>query len=130
MQGLAAVIAPSTPAGNVLCIISATLTDTATTVAEGVILQLYYGPVISGTAPPANAGAIPASAVALGLTLEWATGVTLTTAAASFAPITIHGIARGLTPNQQYWFDVAAKSVTGASVVALTNVTITLAEIG
>lgn len=130
MQGLAALITPQTPAGNVLAIISGTLTDSATTVGEGIILQLYYGPVISGTAPPANAAAIPASAVAVGPTMEWATGVTLTTAADSFAPIMVHGVVKALTPGQQYWFDVAAKSVIGASVVQLTNPHVTLVEVG
>jgi cold shock CspA family protein len=70
MQGLAAIIAPATPSGNVLALFSGTLIDSATTVAEGIVLQMYYGPVISGTAPPANAGAIPASAVAIGPTQE------------------------------------------------------------
>ena len=130
MQGLAAVISPATPSGNVLCMISGTLIDGAATVGEGIILQAYYGPVISGTAPPANAAAAPASAVAIGNTLEWATGVTLTTAASLFQPFMLHAIARGLVPNQQYWFDLAAKSVTGASQVSITNATISLVEIG
>jgi hypothetical protein len=62
------------------------LTSTTTTVGDGIILQLYYGPVVSGTAPPANSNAAPASAVQIGATMEWATGVTLTTAASSFIP--------------------------------------------
>jgi len=130
MQGLGALITPSTPSGSVLAIISGTLTDSATTVGEGINLQLYYGPIVSGTAPPANAAAIPASAVALGPPMTWASGVTLTTAADLFQPFCLHGMAKGLSPNQQYWFDVAAESVIGASIVAITNAHVTLAEIG
>jgi hypothetical protein len=130
MQGLAAIITPATPSGNVLALFSGTLTDGAVTVGEGIILQAYYGPAISGTAPPANAAAAPASAVAIGPTQEWATGVTLTTAAALFQPFCMHALARGLVPGQQYWFDLAAKSVTGASQVAITNAAISLYEIG
>ncbi len=130
MQGIGQLITPATPAANVLALLSATLTDGATTVGEGILLQLYYGPVISGVAIPANAGAIPTSAIAIGNPIEWATGVTLTTAADSFAPITLFGLAKALTPGQQYWFDVAAKSVIGASQVALTNVNFAVIEIG
>ncbi len=130
MQGLAALITPAAPPGNVLAMISAVLTDGATTVGEGISLQLYYGPIVNGVAPPANAGAIPNNAVALGPVMKWATGVTLTTAADLFQPILVHGIAKGLTPGQQYWFDVAAESIIGASQVAMTNVHVSLAEIG
>ncbi len=111
MQGLGALITPSTPAGNILCIISGTLTDGATTVGEGINLQLYYGPMVNGVAAPANAAAIPAAGVSASPVMTWATGVTLTTAADSFAPFTIHGVVKGLIPGQQYWFDLAAESV-------------------
>jgi hypothetical protein len=130
MQGLAAIITPATPSGNVLCLISGTLTDAAVTVGEGIILQIYYGPVLSGAAPPANAAAPPNSAVAIGPTQEWATGVTLTTSALLFQPFCIHAVARALVPGQQVWFDLAAKSVTGASQVAITNAAISLVEVG
>ncbi len=130
MQGLAALITPATPVANVLAIISGFLTDAATTVGEGIALQLYYGPVVSGVAPPANAAAVPNNAVALGPIMKWATGVTLTTAADLFQPICVHGVAKGLTPGQQYWFDIAAESIIGASQVALVNPHVTLVEIG
>lgn len=130
MQGLGALITPVTPAGFVLCLISGTLTDGATTVGEGINLQLYYGQMVSGVAAPANAAAAPANAVALGPVMTWATGVTLTTAANLFQPFCLHGVATGLTPGQQYWFDVAAESVVGASQVAITKPHITLVEIG
>lgn len=130
MQGLAALITPTTPAGNILCIISAVLTDSATTVGEGINLQLYYGPIVSGTAPPANTNSPPNNAVALGPIMSWATGVTLTTQADLLQPIVVHGVAKGLSPGQQYWFDVAAESITTASDVAMTNCHVTLVEIG
>ena len=130
MQGLAALFTPSTPAANVLVIISATCTDTAITNGNGINLQLYYGPTQSGVAAPANAGNIPGSAIAIGPVMSCATGVTLTTAANAFWPIFVHGVAKGLNPGQQYWFDVAAESVITASNVALTNVHLTLCEIG
>lgn len=130
MQGLGALLTPATPNGAVLVIVSGTLTDSAVTVGEGINLQLYYGPMVNGVAAPANAGAIPASAVKLGPVMTWATGVTLTTAADLFQPFCIHGVAKGLTPNQQYWFDLAAESVTTASDVAITNAHISLVEIG
>ena len=130
MQGLGALLTPTTPSGQVLVLISGTLTDSATTVGEGIKLQIYYGPMVAGVAAPANAGAIPAAAVPLGPVMIWATGVTLTTAAELFQPFCIHGVAKGLTPNQQYWFDLAAESVTTASDVAITNAHISLAEIG
>ena len=130
MQGLGALITPQYPAGQVLAIFQATATDSGTTVGEGILLQAYYGPMSAGTAVPANAAAVPGSAVALGPLVEWATGVTLTTAADLFQPIYVIAVAKGLIPGQQYWFDLAAESVITASVVALTNVSVTLVEIG
>lgn len=129
MQGLAQLITPSTPTANVFCAIYATLTDGATTVGEGVNLNMYYGPTQSGVAAPANAAAVPSGATQLGNTLSWGTGVTLTTAALSLIPITMFGLARGLTPGQEYWFDLAAESITGASQVALTNIHCVLFEV-
>lgn len=130
MQGLGALLTPATPAANILCIISGTLTDAATTVGEGINLQLYYGPMVNGVAAPANAAAIPAAGVSMSPVMSWGTGVTLTTAALSLIPFCIHGSVKGLTPGQQYWFDLAAESITGASQVAIINPHITLVEIG
>jgi hypothetical protein len=130
MQGLAAVLTPATPAANIAVTIQGYFTDTATTVGEGIALQLYYGPVLNGVAPPANAAAVPASAVTLGNPLKWATGVTLTTAADLFEMFNIDGLAKGLTPGQQYWFDLGAYSITTASAVGLNSVTVILQEIG
>ena len=130
MQGLGSLITPVTAAGNILCQIEATLTDGATTVGEGIVLQMYYGPMVAGVAAPANAASVPASAIAIGNPIEWATGVTLTTAADLVQPVHITGLAKGLIAGQQYWFDLGAYSVIGASQVALTNVTVILTEHG
>jgi peptidoglycan hydrolase-like protein with peptidoglycan-binding domain len=129
MQGLAQLITPAAPSANVLAIFMATLTDSATTVGEGINMQVWYGPVVSGVAPPANGAAIPQGATQLCATFSWESGVTLTTAADSLIPVTLAGLAKGLTSGQQYWFDIAAESITTASDVALTNVTAILAEI-
>lgn len=129
MQGLAQLITPSSPGANVLAMFIATLTDTATTVGNGVNMQIWYAPVIAGVAPPANGAAIPAGATQLGNTTTWESGNTLTTAADSKIPVTLAGLAKALTSGQQYWFDIAAESVTTASNVALTNITAILTEI-
>lgn len=130
MQGLSMLITPVTPTGKIICNIGSTLIATATTVGVGINLQMWYGPVVSGVAPPANAAAIPAGAVQLGPTTTYETGVTLTTAADLFFPIDLMGLATGLTPNQQYWFDIAAESITTASAVQLTQINGILYELG
>jgi hypothetical protein len=130
MQGLGALITPQTPVGNILAIIQGVFNDNATTVGIGMNIQLWYAPVVPGVAPPANGAAIPTSAIQLGTTKTWATGVTLTTAADSFIPFSIAGIAKGLTPGQQYWFDLAAESVVTASACAIINADAILTEIG
>src|SRR5215471_15680448 len=89
MQGLGALITPTTPAGNVLAIISGVLVNNAVTVGIGMQIQLYYGPMVAGVAAPANAASVPAAAVKIGPIQEWATGVTLTTAADLFQPFCV-----------------------------------------
>ena len=130
MQGLGMLLTPLTPSGKILCNISATLTVNATTVGVGINMQMWYGPVQSGVAVPANGAAIPTSALQLGTTSTYETGVTLTTAADQFFPIDLMGLAIGLTPGQQYWFDIAAESITTASACALTQINGVLVEIG
>lgn len=130
MQGLGYLITPVTPSGQIRVDISANAIVNATTVGIGINLQLWYGPMVAGVAAPANASAIPASAVQVGGTTTYETGVTLTTAADSIIPMDIDGIALGLTPGQQYWFDLAAESITTASAMQLTGVNGCLYEIG
>lgn len=129
MQGLGALITPATGAPNVLAIIQGVINASATTVGNGVNLQLWYGPMVAGVAAPANGAAIPAAGIQLGTTKTWATGVTLTTAADSFIPFSIAGLAKGLVQGQQYWFDLAAESVTTISDNAIINADVLLTEI-
>ena len=130
MQGLGYLITPATPSGQIRVNISANAVVTQTTVGTGINLQIWYGPMVAGVAAPANGAAIPASAIQIGGTTTWETGVTLTTAANSYIPIDIDGLALGLVPGQQYWFDIAAQSITTASACQLTSVTGILYEIG
>ena len=44
--------------------------------------------------------------------------------------MTLAAIVKGLTPNQQYWFDVYAESLITASDNAFINITVSLIEIG
>jgi hypothetical protein len=129
-QGLAALLTPQMAAGNVLVIIQGSMNASATTVGNGMNIQGAYGPMISGVAAPANAAALPAAGVLIGNPLPVATGVTLTTAADAFTPVTWVGLVKGLTPGTQYWFDAVAESITTASDNGLTSVTVTLVEIG
>ena len=67
LQGLGALITPQKAGGNVLAIVMGTMNaSTATTAGDGMNMQLAYGPVVSGVAPPANAAALPAGAVLVG----------------------------------------------------------------
>ena len=125
MQGLGCLIVPASPSGKMHVALYATATDTATTVGTGIALKLYCG---TGTVP-VNTGAIPGAATQIGTTVEWATGVTMTTAADSFAPIAMSGVITGVTAGVQYWCDVAAESVITNSVVALTNVTVEIHDL-
>lgn len=128
MQGLAATFTPNV-SGNVVAIFTATVNASATTVGNGINLQPYVGQIVGSNVAPANAAAIPGNANQIGNTVTFATGVTLTTAADLFQPITVIGLAKALIPGQQYWFDLAAESVTTASDNALVNVTVILFEV-
>lgn len=130
MQGLGFLLTPLTPSGTVRIEISANLLVNASTVGIGINMQLWYGPMVNGVAAPANAAAIPASGVQIGGTTTWETGVTLTTAADSIIPVDVDGLALGLLTGQQYWFDIAAESITTASACQLTGVSGCLYEIG
>lgn len=130
MQGLGFLITPMTPSGQVRCHISANLIVTQTTVFTGINMQLWYGPMVAGVAAPANGAAIPTSAIQVGGTTSWSTGVTLTTAADLNQPVDVDGIATALLTGQQYWFDIAAESITTASACQLTSVSASLYEIG
>lgn len=129
LQGLGALITPSTPIANILALIQGNIASAVVTAANGIILQLYYGPMVSGVAAPANAAAIPAGAVAVGTSKTFSAGTTLTASADAITPFMIGGIIKNLTPGQQYWFDLAAESLGTASDYSLTNVDVSLTEI-
>jgi hypothetical protein len=86
--------------------------------------------MVSGVAAPANAAALPAAGQTIGAITSVSNGVVLTTLADNLQPVDLMSLAKGLTPGQQYWFDLYAESLTTASDCFLTNVTVTLVEIG
>lgn len=131
MQGFGALLTPALPPGNVLVNIDATAVwVTSGAVGVGIALQAYYGPMVNGIAAPANAAAIPAAGVALGNITSTQNGVVLTTIGDNLIPISVSVLAKGLAQGQQYWFDLAALSLTTASDCFLQNITVTLVEIG
>ena len=130
MQGLAMLLTPLTPAPAILVNISAAIIATTGTAGTGINMQLWYGPVTSGVAPPANAAAIPNSATQLGTTSTFELATAATTVADLFMPVDLMGIAMNLTPGQQYWFDLACESIGTASGMGLSQINGVLAEIG
>jgi hypothetical protein len=129
LQGWAALITPQLPNGKILAMIQTVLTTSVTTAGDGAILQMYYGAITSGVAPPAANAAVPANAIAIGPVVTWENPTTITTAADLMAPVDMSGFVTGLTPGSQYWFDVAVKYV-GATGYLLTANSIILCEIG
>lgn len=131
LQGLGGLITPQKAGGNVLAIVMGTMNaSAATTAGNGMNMQLAYGPVVNGVAPPANTALLPAGAVLVGNPVAAGAGTTLTAVGDYFCPVTLAAIVKGLTPGQQYWFDVYAESITTASDNALINITMSLIEIG
>jgi hypothetical protein len=131
MQGLGALITPQLSLGCVLANISGTVNWVSSgAVGVGIALQMYYGPMVSGVAAPANAAALPGGAVAIGNPTMISNGVVLTTIGDNLCPVDLTGLAKGLTAGQQYWFDLGAYSLTTASDSFITSITVTLVEIG
>lgn len=128
MQGLGSTFVPA-KSGNVVAIWFTTVTASATTVGNGINLQGYCGLIQGSNVAPANAAAVPGNAVKVGGVITFATGVTLTTAADLLQPLTAGGVVTGLTLGQQYWFDLAAESVTTVSDNAITNVQVIIFEV-
>ena len=129
LQGWAALLTPQLPLGKVLTMIQTVLISSVTTVAYGMVAQLYYGPITSGVAAPAAQAAVPTNATAIGPAVTFETPTALGTAADLMAPVDMTALAIGLTPGQQYWFDLATKYVTGAGYL-LTQNSIILMEVG
>ena len=131
MQGLGALITPMLAPGIILANISGTVNWVSSgAVGVGIAMQLYYGPMVSGVAAPANTAAVPGGGVAIGNPTSVSNGVVLTTIGDNLIPFDLSGIAKNLTAGQQYWFDIGAYSLTTASDCFITALTVTLVEIG
>ena len=128
MQGLAAQ-AIAQKSGNFLFLVTAVITAAATTVGNGINVIPYCGLIQGSNVAPTNTAAVPSNAIQLGSVQSWATGVTLTTFADSLIPITVVGLAQQLQFGQQYWFDLAAESITTASDNQLTQISVILIEV-
>lgn len=123
MQGLAGSITPTTT-GKVLIIISGTIVAPAgTTVDNGIKYQISYG---TGVAP-SNTGALAGTQI--GTVQAFTLFVAATAAADVHIPFSIAAVVTGLTLATAYWIDLAAESVTTASDMGLSNVSITAVEI-
>ena len=121
MQGLAGSITP-TGSGKVLIIISGTIVEaTGTAAGTGVQYQLSYG---TSTAP-ANAAALTGTQVG---TVQKYLNPTTVVAADVAVPFSIQAVVTGLTVGTAYWIDLAAESITTASYVGFSNVSISVIE--
>lgn len=123
MQGLAGAITPS-KTGVVLVTISGTVVaPTGTTVNNGILYQISYG---TGSAP-ANAGTLAGTQV--GAVGQYTSAVAPTAAADVHVPFSTSVVVTGLTVGTAYWIDLAAKSVTTASQMGLSAVSISIIEL-
>jgi len=122
MQGLAGSITP-TFTGIVLVTISGTLISSANTINEGIKYQISYG---TGIAPASNA---TLTGTQVGVLQEYTNPVAVT-AADVHVPFSISTVIAGLSLNTAYWIDLAAEAVTAASIISLTNVSISIIELG
>lgn len=120
MQGLAGSITP-VRSGRVLLIISGEFISTSTTVGVGAQVQLSFG---TGSAP-ANAATLQGTQV--GVVREYLNPTTVT-AADVFMPFTVNAVVTGLALNTVIWIDLAAKSVSSASAVGVTDISISAIE--
>lgn len=120
MGGMNAQITP-TRSGNVMAVLTGYLTSSATTIDEGIILQLAYG---TGSAPAYQAAA---AGTTFGKAVEFSNGATVT-AADERVPITAQGLVTALTIGTTYWIDFQMEGIT-AETTSLNNATLTLVEI-
>jgi hypothetical protein len=121
MQGLAGSITPAV-SGSIEVTISGTITTSAVTLDNGLIWQISHG---TGGAPGSNAAL---TGTQDGVQQEY-TNPTIVTAADLHQPFSVTVVLTGLTVGTAYWLDLAAKSVTTASVMPLTNVSVSAHEI-
>lgn len=115
--------------GRVFAQFSATVAASQTTAGNGLIIEMFYAPVQSGVALPSVNSALPSSAVVFTGISKYGAGTTLTANTDGFEPISIQGVAIGLTLGQQYYFDIAAEAFTNASDNTLVSGSFTIIEL-
>jgi hypothetical protein len=121
MQGLAGSITPSRT-GNVLIIVSGTVVETTGTAAGvGVQYQLSYG---TSTAPTSNAAK---TGTQVGTVQKYLNPATVTAVDVA-VPFSVQAVVTGLTVGTAYWIDLAAESITTASYVGFSNVSVSVIE--
>jgi len=121
MQGLAGLITPAR-SGNVLILISGTITASNNTIAYGVQYQISYG---TSTAPTSNSAL---AGTQVGTVQKYENQSSGITAADVFIPFSTHAVVTGLTVGTAYWIDLAAESIGAVSDVGFSNVSITVIE--
>jgi hypothetical protein len=115
MMGLGFSVTPNT-SGNLLVL--ASLSHGQSVALDGAAFQITFG---TGTAP-ANGAALAGTAVG------GAMPSVAPAAAAKAVPVSLFGLASGLTPGTAYWFDLSYKALTGGTVTPV-NVEFTFIEI-
>lgn len=123
MQGLgqAATIQPNF-SGKVRITISGNFIAADTTINDGILLQVSYG---TGNAPVVN-GALAGTQI--GAITEY-TNPAAVTANDVHIPFSVEAVATGLAVGTVYWADLAAKAVTTASDIGLSNLNVIIQEI-
>ncbi len=121
MQGLAGSITPAA-SGNILIMISGTITSSTVTANDGIKYQLSYG---TSTAP-SNGGNLAGTQVG---TIQTYTNPVTIVAADVHVPFSTQAVVTGLVVGTAYWLDLAAESNGTNSSVALTAVNVTAIEI-
>jgi len=120
MGGMNCQITPAR-SGNVMAILTGHVTSSATTINEGIIIELAYG---TGSAPAYQAAA---AGTLFGKTIEFSNGATVT-AADEHVPVATQGLITGLTIGTTIWVDFQMEGVT-AETTSLNNAVLTLVEI-
>jgi hypothetical protein len=120
MQGLAATFTPVST-GNVIIIISGTVTSATVTAGDGIKYQISYG--TGGV--PANAANLTGTQVG---NIQQYMNVNTVVAADVAVPFSVQAVVNGLVPGTAYWFDLAAQSIATVSSGKLTAVTVTILE--
>lgn len=120
MSGLAGTITPKR-SGTVLIVISGFLTSTAVTAGVGIQVQISHG---TGTAP-VNAATLTGTQD--GAVMKYTIPSTAI-AADVMQPFSVNAVVTGLTKGTAYWIDLAAESIVTASVIGISNISISAFE--